>query len=422
MSSSGDHLTDDWDDSSVRRTVLICLFILVVCGGLLAFIFYTQPTARRAAGTRSTAMLVDVAAVDTGTYRPQIEAMGTVQPVRDIVLRSRVSGRVIDRSSEFTPGGFVEDGQLLLRLDPSDYRNTVRQRRSEVRQARSDLQLEMGQQDVAEQEYELLGDTLTPENRSLVLREPQLEAARSKLESARAALDQARLELRRTRIRAPFPAQILQRNVNIGSQVASGDNLARLVGIDTYWVETTVELSKLRWLDFPTNSQAAGSPVRIRDRSAWPGGVYRTGRVDRHVGELDDQARMARVLISVDDPLGRQADAADSPSLVVGSFVEVQIQGREIQNVVRLNRDYLREDGTVWVMQDGQLDIRDVQVVFQDEHHAYIRQGLDADDRVVTTNLSTVVDGAPLRLNGAESEVEGAPDADTSPKSSEGSA
>ena len=69
-----------------------------------------------------------------------------------------------------------------------------------------------------------------------------------------------------------------------------------------------------------------------------------------------------------------------------------------MDSVVRLNRDRLREDETVWVMQKDSLDIRKVEVVLKDAEYAYIRSGLNAGDQVVQTNLSTVVEGAALRL------------------------
>lgn len=343
-------------------------------------------------------MLVDVVTVDTGTYRPRIEAMGTVEPTQDIILRPRVGGEVMDRSRNFTPGGFVEKGDTLVRLDPSDYRNMLEQRKSELRQARSDLRIEMGRQDVAREEYELLEEKLSEENRALVLRKPQLESARAQVESARAAVDQAELELDRTSIGAPFDAQVLRRSVNVGSQVSVGDELARLVGMDTYWVEVTVPLSDLRWLDVPDTPGAKGPPVRIRNESAWGSDEHRRGHLDKVVGELEDQARMARVLVTVEDPLLRKDTDVNSPQMLVGSFVETSIRGKKIKNVVRLNRDFLREDDTVWVMKDGELDIREVQVAFRDADYAYIAEGLSPGERVVTTNLATVVEGTALRL------------------------
>jgi len=286
---------------------------------------------------------------------------------------------------------------MLVKLDPSDYRNTIEQRKSELQQARSDLKLEMGRQDIARKEYELLDETLNGENKSLVLRKPQLQAARSRVESAKASLNQARLDLERTSIEAPFDAKILSREVNVGSQVAPGDHLARLVGMDTYWVETTVPLSKVQWLSFHEDSKSEGSLVRVRNASSWPGEEYRKGRLYKLVGNVDEEARMAKVLVSVTDPLARATSSSDSPSLIIGSFVETNIRGKRIPNVVRLNRDYVREDDRVWVMEKGKLDIRDVEIVFRDRDYAYVKDGLNAEDSIVTTNLSTVVEGAALR-------------------------
>lgn len=403
MSVNSPQSNKDSASPSWTTTLTVCLVVAAIGAGILYFIFNTEPTARRSEGAKTTAMLVDVTSADTGTFRPGIEVMGTVEPAQDVVLRPRVSGKIIDRAEEFTPGGFVEEDEKLLQLDESDFRNDLEQRQSEFRQARTDLKIEMGRQDVAREEYELLEENLSEKNRALVLREPQLEAARAQVESARAAIDQAQLELNRTSVEAPFDAQIIERNVNVGSQVSAGDNLARMVGLDTYWIETTMPLSDLRWLDVPDTPGEIGPKVRIRDRSAWSEGEYRMGRLYKLVGELEDQARMARVLVSVDDPLAMDATNADSPPLIIGSYVETSIRGEKIKNVVRLNRDYVRNNDTVWVMEDGKLDIRNVDIVYKDEGYAYIRRGLSSSEKIVTTNLTTVVDGTPLRLQGNNS-------------------
>jgi RND family efflux transporter MFP subunit len=394
-------------------TSFVCLAIVGIGAGLLYYIYTSEPSAERTEATRTTAMLVDVTTADTGTYRPRIEAMGTVQPARDIILRPRVSGKIIDRADAFTPGGFAKAGDTLVEIDEADYRNTLEQRQSELSQARSDLKIEMGRQDVARQEYELLEKELSQENRALVLREPQLEAARAQLEAARAAVEQARLNLNRTSIEAPFDAQIITRNVNVGSQVSAGDNLARLVGLDTYWVETTVPLSELRWLDFPDTPGVPAPMVRIENRSAWPDSEYRMGRLFKLVGTLEDRTRMARVLVSVEDPLLRETTNADSPPLIIGSFVKTHIRGEKLRNVIRLQREYVREDETVWVMKKGELDVRDVHVVYRDADHAYIRGGLEPGEKIVTTNITTVVEGSPLRLNSSEQPSERAEPSNT---------
>jgi len=392
--------------AGLRRTLLVCGVIFLACGALLAAIFSTEPEAVEEDAARRTAMLVELTRAPAGTFRPAIVAMGTVRPSREVVLRPRVEGEVVERADAFVPGGFVDAGEVLLRIERDDYENRLRQRRSELRQARADLDLEMGRQDVARREYALLGDGLAGGSEELVLRKPQLAAVKARIEAARAAVDQAELDLRRTRIRAPFDAHVLSRSVDVGSQVAPGDVLARLVGVDTYWVESSVPVSKLRWLSFPEDAGdedgdgRRGSEVRIRDRNAWPDDTWRTGHLYKLVAELDDRTRMARVLISVEDPLALRAQDADTPRLMVGSYVESRIQGRPLHDVVRVDRDLLRKDDTVWVMQDGRLDIRDVRVAFRDAEHAYVSDGLRDTDSIVASSLATVEDGAPLRTEG----------------------
>ncbi len=249
-----------------RNMLFICAAILLGGGLLTVLIFTTEPTAERSGATKQTAMLVDVQKVQRGTYRPEIRAMGTVEPARDIVLSPRVAGEVRRLAPAFVPGGEVDKGQTLLKIDPADFRNRLKQRRSELQQAQAELEMEEGQVDVARRDYELLEESLSGENKALVLREPQLKAARSQVDSAQAAVRQAELDLERTTVQAPFDAHILARNTNVGSQVAPGDDLGRLVGRETYWIAATVPLSELRWLRFPEESGQA-SPARIRPQS-----------------------------------------------------------------------------------------------------------------------------------------------------------
>jgi len=327
-----------------------------------------------------------------------------------------VGGQIVEMNPAFIPGGLVAEGQPLLAIDPADFRNTLAMRRSELRQAEADLTIEQGRQAVAQREFELLDEQIDPANRSLVLREPQIASIRARVDAAKAAVDQAQLALDRTRIASPFDAKILERSVNLGSQVAPGDELARLVGVDEFWVVATVPLRHLRWLSFPemngreagggdagndhgdeAESEGEGSRVRLSKPDTWGPGGERGGRLKRMIGSVDERTRLARVLIVVDDPLARDGDG---PPLVLGSLLETEIEGRPLEGVVRLDRDYVRQGDTVWVMADGKLSIRAARIVFRDADYAYIAEGLKDGDAVVTTTLATVAEGLELKLEG----------------------
>ncbi|MBO6533753.1 MAG: efflux transporter periplasmic adaptor subunit, partial [Muricauda sp.] len=141
---------------SSKKLILICLAILV--GGILitVLIFSTEPEAKSEGASIETAILVDVVEAEKGTYAPTIVATGTVQPVEDVTLSPLVSGQIIRRDPAFTPGGFVKKGEVLLQIDPSDYRNTLELRKSELLQSETTLATEMGRQQIAEQDLQLI--------------------------------------------------------------------------------------------------------------------------------------------------------------------------------------------------------------------------------------------------------------------------
>ena len=120
------------------------------------------------------------------------------------------------------------------------------------------------------------------------------------------------------------------------------------------------------------------------------------------VGALDNDTRMARVLAEVKDPMSRDEASKGKPPLMIGEFVEVAIEGRELEQAIRLSRAFLRDKDTVWVMHEDKLRIRPVEVAFRDAEFVYITDGLEDGDKVVITGISTPVDGETLRLKPPE--------------------
>jgi len=380
-----------------KLTVLLCAVIAGVAFGVVKLIQSTEPEPERTGASKRTAMLVETAVAERGDYRPSIVVMGLVRAREDVMLSPRVNGEILERSPSFTPGAHVKKGDMLLKIDPADYENAVAQNESALHQAQANLQIEMGRQTVAKLDYELLDDDIAAGNENLILRKPQLNAAEADVEAAQAMLDQAKLNLDRTTIRAPFDAQVISRHVAVGSQVGPGDNLGQLAGVDNYWVTTTVPLRQLQYIYFASQSESKGSPAIIRNRTAWPPNATREGYVSKLIGALDETTRLARVNVVVPDPLALQPANAGEPPLIIGSLLEVTIMGKPIEDVIRIHRDHLREDDTVWINDGGELRIQPVEVFFRDATHAYVSEGLKDNEQIVTSGLSAVVNGAPLR-------------------------
>ena len=386
---------------SWKLSAAICAVILAVAGSLAFATFTTEPTAQKEGATKKTPMLVDVMEVSKGKHHPHILATGVVRPAREVQLQPQIDGRVVEISEKFVPGGFVQKDDTLVKLESSDYRNTLAQRVSALEQIEAELLLEQGRQDLARSEYKYLDKELGPEKKKLILREPQLDAIKGRIKGAKAAVAQARLDLGRTTIKAPFDAHILTRTANIGSQLGSGTSVARLVGTDAYWVAIDVPMATLRWIALPKEGET-GAPVTIRNVRAWPKDQSREAHLVSLVGALDNDTRMARVLAEVKDPMSRDEASKGKPPLMIGEFVEVAIEGRELEQAIRLSRAFLRDKDTVWVMHEDKLRIRPVEVAFRDAEFVYITDGLEDGDKVVITGISTPVDGETLRLKPPE--------------------
>ncbi len=374
---------------------LIPVGVLVLCGAGGYLLIKTPPTAKSLPAERQ-ATLVEVQPVKFTTRPVRVEAMGTVQPAQSVELMPRIGGEIETVSPNFIPGGTFKKGDQLLQIDPLDYTLAQRAAETVVTEATTNLRIEQGAQAVAVQDFELLGEVITEKDQDLVLRRPQLAMAQANLASAEAALEGATVDLARTTVNAPFNAIIDGRPLNAGARVTPTTPVATLIGTDHYWIEATVPVSDLKWITFPGPESAAGSTVTVIDDAAWSVGEIRTGTVLRLAASLETLGRLARVIIEVADPLSLKDPA--QPRLLIGSFVRVEFEGRELANVATLPRNLVRADDQVWVLApDGTLDIRDVEVVLRGRDEILITSGLNPGDRIVTTDLSTPVQGMQLR-------------------------
>lgn len=372
------------------------LGVLVVAGVVTWWLMATSPRARRKPPPPPPARLVDVETVRRATAVVQVEALGAVQPAREVVVYPRVSGVVQWLDPRFEPGGRFGAGEAMLALDHRDFELAVRQRAADREQIASELALERGQQAVAQREFELLNAPVPEEQRALMLRQPQSRRLEARLAAAEAALAQAQLDLERATIRAPFAAVVVARQVEVGTAVTPATPVATLYGTDAAWVTALVPVEDLVWLEPGT------TVARLRRDRGWPAGVERTGRVTRVRAELERQGRLAQVLVEVEDPLAVDT-AAGTPPLWFGDYVRVVLEGRALSNVVVLAREWLREGDTVWVLDEqSRLEIRPVSVVHRGRTQVVVSEGLWDGERVVTSLLTAPMAGMPLRARGEQ--------------------
>ena len=394
--------------SNIRLIVvkaILPVLILVLAGGIAFSIVKTAPQPERHPKPRQP-RLVETVEINVATQTLTIEAWGQVQPVHQITLRSQVNGKIIAVNPELVPGGRFTAQETILRLEPADYALAVRQRQSDLEKARVALLLEEGNQVVAKQEFDLLGATINDQEKSLVLRLPQLRAMKADVDAAAAALQSAKLALARTVIKAPFEATVVRHHVDLGTYVTTATDLVTLAGTKEYWVELAVPMAQLRWITIPRTPDEPGSAVKLFQENVWGKEKFRTGRVVRLLTDLEPDGRMARLLVAIQDPLNLQEQHARLPRVLLGSYLRAEIQGQELAPFAKVDRRWIHDQDTVWIMNaDNALEIRRVTIAYLGQQEVFISEGLETGDRLVVTDISAPTEGMSLRLSSSRSDT-----------------
>ncbi len=340
--------------------------------------------------------LVRVVAVSVDELPLTVFAQGTVLPRTESILAAQIAAEVVAVSPRFEIGGFVERGQVLVRLDRRDYELAAEGAAARVAQAELRLAQQEAEARVAAAEWRQLGDG---EPDPLVLRQPQLADAQAALKAAEAELGMARLALERTSIRAPFDGRVREKVVALGQYLTPGQKIATVHAIDYAEVRLPVSDRKLAFLELPLSyhdgtGSVPGPPATLS--AEFTGRRYQwSGRVVRADGELDQRSRMLNLVVRVEDPYGRHPER---PPLAVGLFVDAEIAGRTVVGTL-LPRSALRGDDRVLVVdEEMRLRFRGVDVVRTLKESVIVGSGLSSGERVCISPLDVIVDGMAVRV------------------------
>lgn len=374
--------------------IVLPLLIIMIGGGAAAYFKATSPTIKKTP-PKQKIPAVEVTTAKKKKAQQILKVMGTVSPAREINLRARVSGEITFISPDFLPGGHISKGEILLKIDASDYQIDVDKAETAVVSARAALAIEKGSQTIAREELRLLSETSVDvsQETDLALRRPQLQQAKATLNNAKADLLKAKLNLERTTLRAPFNLLVTTRSTNLGSHVSTQDILATLVGTDEYWIKATVPIDQLKAINMM--GPKGGSTATVQSQGAtseWDGQVIHT------TGSLDENSRMASLIITVPDPLGLKK-RGDSMPLMLDDYVTVTIYGKTIPEIITLPRIALRDNNTLWILDKGRLNIKNVGISWKQDEQIFIDEGIHVGDTIILSNISMPVNGMRLSIS-----------------------
>ena len=335
--------------------------------------------------------VADVLYAEPGRQTLLVPSQGSVHARHEIEVVARVGGVINSVSGAFVPGGFFNQGDSLLQIEPADYRHALTRSESQVANAAATLAQEQGRAKQAKREWRDLGSEAA--NR-LFLRKPQLAAAEAALAAAKADRDQAKLDLERTAVKAPFAGRVVETLVDIGQFVTPGTRLARIHSVGVAEVRLPLTDHQLSLLELPLGRAIENGPaVRLSASLAGKEREWR-GQIVRTEAAVDPNSRFVYAVAQVQNPY--QGDAP----LINGLFVEAHIAGKTYDDITLLPRQALHEGNHILVLnEENQLSFKPVQLLQAVGDQVWLRGDIATGEMVVISSLGYSREGMVLTPN-----------------------
>lgn len=374
-------------------------FLVIVIALVLTFVLVKSRKTPKPHEAPHLGPLVEVGILTKANRQILVSGTGSAQSRYEVSITPQIKGRVSELSPQMVAGGTFQKGEMLFAIEDVDYQLAIAHAQATLAQAELELLRNENLADLARKEWHSLNSESDLEPNPLVVYEPQLKSARALRDAAQANVKQAELNLQRTRVFAPFDCYVRSEQLEIGQFLNAGAPVATVAGIEQIEIVVPLPLEEIVWLQVPRKgTKQRGSLAKVELQS---GGrtFHWQGEITRSLGEIDPRNRMARVVVTVNDPFTEDTEKANLLNdLLPGMFVNVQILGEELSDIISVPRGAIHDNDTIWVIDDeNRLHIREVDILRRERDEVLIRSGLDANEKIVLTNLSGAAEGMLLR-------------------------
>lgn len=410
------------------RFLKIALPLLTLVGAVLAvgYLQATRPEIERT-GPAERARPIAASTVQIADIQPAIDAFGEVVAQRDVELRALVAGPVVAVGENFENGGTVRAGELLVEIDPFEYRAAVTEAQAALAEARAQLaetraevgaeeaglvedrtQLALAERELDRREALLAKGTASEKTvddalvrrsdraRALAATERRLAGLRARIARQEAviartgvALERAERDLANTRLVAPFDGYLTGVTAALGKRLGVNDRVVRL--LDLARLDIRIHLSDADYGRLVSSAAGLrGRPVEVTWRAGDRNFPFRAV-IQRADGEVDAASGGVRVFARIEQEASRVP-------LRPGAFVEVRIPDRVYRAAARLPETALVGGDTVYAVVDGRLEPRPVALLARVGNDVVVSGGIIEGESVATTRFPEIGPGVKVEV------------------------
>jgi len=371
-----------------RRIILIVILVIIIAGGVTWTLKQKSAVkpAPVAAPIALAAPTLEFLPSEIFTAKPldiqqTLSLSGALRAVDISSVKARVAAEV--REIPVREGDAVRAGQIVARMDVTEFQARVDQARGTLNAARAQLDIATKNRD---------------NNRALVEKgfisknafdnsASQYATAEANVEAAKGALDVVQKLVNDTVIRSPIAGVVAMRYVQAGEKVSADNKLLDIVNLQKMELEAAV----------PTNditNVAIGQRVTLRIECL-PQTIE--GKVVRINPATQSGSRSVLVYVQIANPQNQ---------LRSGMFAEAQLILKTKTGVLALPQNAIRKDGNgtyVYVVEGGVLARKPVTIGMSgrtsDDYMTEVLSGIDFGTQVVGTDMGSLQPGTHVRIN-----------------------
>jgi RND family efflux transporter MFP subunit len=368
---------------SVKKSIITIILMAIIVGGGFVVSQKLLKTAPKAQKKQPPHIVtrVETRVFDTNPKVIEYVANGEIKAKTESTISAQISGVVEYISPSLIEGATIKKGELLLKIDRSDYYANYLQALANLKSAEASLKLQQAKSDVAKNDYILLDKKVSKEQLPLILKVPELNQAKANVEVAKSNLQLAQNNLDRCRIYAPYSGVVTAKSVDIASMVNSGTNIATIISTDEYLIQSAIDSKYLPYIE-------VGSEVDVV--SIYSDKKIAKAKVYKILPNIDTTTKRAKILISIKNPLNQKEP------LLIGSYTKLLIKSKPL-NIVSMPIEYLRGD-SVWVAKSGRLKSKKANILYRGDGVVYIDN--IKGDKIITTNLQRVSEDMEIKVSG----------------------
>lgn len=315
---------------------------------------------------------------------------GRVEGVRQVQVRARVSGILLERA--YVEGSLVKEGDLLFRIDPETFE--VNLLRAKAQEKRAQAALDQANRDWTRVQALFGKDAISERERDES--QSAFELAQAELAVAQAEVKAAQLELDYTMVKAPLDGVSSLEELPEGSLVRNEELMTQITQLDPIYVTFSVgEADPVfnQIIDaMPKNGDVAELAVSMLDRTGQP--LPFEGKVEFTASAIDTATGTLRVRATFANP---------EHKLLPGQFVRVLFENLNLPDGVVVPEKSLLPNpagAAVYVVaEDNSLATRPVKLGPLIDQGQVIEGGLEPGDRVVVSGVMKLRPGMPVQIN-----------------------